>query len=59
MAVVSGLRFNPKIKPLYQRFTELGKSPKVAITACMRRMLVWLNAILRNRTPWNPKNVFV
>jgi len=54
MAVVSGLRFNPVISRLYARLRAQGKKPKVALTACMRRLLVWLNVILREQTPWIP-----
>ena len=48
MAVVSAIRFNPKIRAFYQRLKDNGKKTKVAMTACMRKMLVMLNAIMRN-----------
>jgi hypothetical protein len=34
-----------------------GKKPKVALTACMRKFLIMLNAVLRQQTPWNPELV--
>ena len=48
MAVVSAVRFNPKIQAFYQRLKQNGKKIKVAMTACMRKMLVILNAKMRN-----------
>ncbi|MCX5891945.1 MAG: IS110 family transposase, partial [Deltaproteobacteria bacterium] len=38
----------------YQRLRQAGKPAKVALTACMRKILVILNAMLKNRTYWNP-----
>jgi transposase len=47
MAAVTGIRCNPVLKPYYQRLTdEAGKPPKVALVACMRKLLTHLNAIL-------------
>jgi transposase len=46
MAAVSGIRCNPVLKAQYQRLTEAGKPPKVALVACMRKLLTHLNAIL-------------
>jgi transposase len=48
MAVSSAIRSNPKIRAFYQRLREKGKKAKVAITACIRKLLIILNAILRN-----------
>lgn len=48
MAVISAIKSNPKIKIFYQRLREKGKKAKVAITACIRKFLIILNAILRN-----------
>jgi len=44
----------PIIRKRYQRLLEAGKIKKVAIVACMRKLLTILNAILRHRTHWNP-----
>ena len=53
MAVVVGLRYQYDVEPIYRKLIKAGKKPKVAITACMRRMIIWLNPILRDKTPWN------
>lgn len=47
-------RFNPVIKAFYQRLCALGKPKKVALVACMRKLLTILNSMLRNQTSWNP-----
>lgn len=52
MAALSALRHNMVIKSFYERLIHSGKLPKVAITACMRKLLVILNAIVRTNTPW-------
>lgn len=54
MAIVSAIRWNPLIKPFYQRLLAAGKPKKLAMTACMRKLLVILNAIMRDRASWNP-----
>lgn len=54
MATISALRSNPVIKTTYQRLVAAGKPKKVAIVACMRKLLTILNAIVRDQTPWNP-----
>lgn len=52
MAALVAARHNPILKALYDRLRCAGKPPKLALTACMRKLLVILNAILRDRTPW-------
>ncbi len=52
MATVSAIRANPPIRDFYQRLKSNGKPSKVALTACMRKLLVTLNAMLRDQTPW-------
>jgi len=52
MAALSASRWNPVIAAFYRHLRSLGKPPKVALTACMRKLLVMLNAILRDRRPW-------
>jgi transposase len=54
MAALSAIRFNPVIRAFYQRLTSHGKKFKVAITACMRKMLVILNTLVRNNCLWSP-----
>jgi transposase len=55
MAALVASRHNPVIREFYQRLRLAGKPPKVALTACMRKFLVILNAMLKNRTYWNPQ----
>ena len=52
MAALVASRRNPVIAAFYQRLLAAGKSKKLALTACMRKLLVTLNAILRDQTPW-------
>lgn len=52
MAIVAGIRSNPAIKPFYLRLRASGKPAKRALTACMRKLLVILNAMLRSKTHW-------
>jgi transposase len=50
MSTLAATRCNPVIRAFYQRLIQAGKAPKVALTACMRKLLVILNAMLKNRT---------
>ena len=52
MAALVASRRNPVIAAFYQRLVAAGKSKKLALTACMRKLLVILNAILREHAPW-------
>ena len=54
MATVVGTRFNPVLKDFYERLLGAGKPKKLAIVACMRRLLVWINAMTRDQRDWNP-----
>ena len=54
MATISATRFNPVIKSMYERLLATGKLKKVAIVACMRKLLTILNAILRDQSSWQP-----
>jgi transposase len=54
MATVTASRCNPVIKAFYQRLRAAGKPAKVALTACMRKLLTILNAMLKTKTPWQP-----
>jgi transposase len=54
MAALSASRFNPVIKAFYQRLINAGKPKKVALTACMRKLLTILNAMVKNGTDWDP-----
>ena len=52
MATVSASRFNPVIRSFYEQLLKRGKLKKVALVACMRKLLTILNAILREHAPW-------
>lgn len=52
MAALVATRFNPLIRAFYQSLKEAGKPKKVALTACMRKLLTILNAMMRHQTPW-------
>ncbi len=56
MAAMSATRHNPVIRDFYHRLLGKGKPPMVALVACMRKMLVILNAMLRDGKEWEPKN---
>jgi transposase len=52
MAAVASIRHNPMMKDFYNRLIDAGKPPKLALTACMRKILTILNAMIKNRTYW-------
>jgi transposase len=52
MATLVAIRFNPVLKRAYERFKTEGKLKKVAIVACMRKLLVTMNAMLRDNVMW-------
>lgn len=53
MSATCAMRFNPTIRIFYERLRLAGKLHKVAITACMRKLLVILNTMIKNRTYWS------
>ena len=55
MATLVATRFNPIIRSFYTRLCIAGKSKKVALTACMRKLITILNSMLMHNTPWNPE----
>jgi len=57
MAALVAARFNPIIRAFYQRLCAAGKAKKVALTACMRKLLIILNAMLKHRIPWRTELV--
>ena len=57
MGTLVATRFNPRIKAFYERLLATGKVKKVALTACMRKFLTILNAMLTHRTPWHIQEV--
>ena len=54
MATVAAIRANPRLRACYQRLHAAGKPPKVALTACMRKLLVICNALCQHQTMWDP-----
>lgn len=54
MATLAAIRSNPAIRTFYRRLIAAGKIKKVAIIACMRKLLLTLNAMVRNNQPWQP-----
>ncbi|MDQ5848306.1 MAG: IS110 family transposase [Pseudomonadota bacterium] len=54
MAATTAIRSNPVIKAFYEQLKSRGKPHKVAVVACMRKMLTILNAMARDGTPWTP-----
>jgi transposase len=52
MGALVATRHNPQIKEFYERLLSAGKPRKVALVACMRKLLIILNAMLKNHTPW-------
>lgn len=52
MSTVVAVRRNPPLRDFYQRLRGAGKPSKLALTACMRKLIVTLNAVIRHRTPW-------
>ena len=55
MAVVASLRCNPVLKRFYGSLRAAGKPAKVALTACMRKLIVILNALIRDQVAWTPE----
>ena len=54
MAVLSAIVHNPVLRPFYARLLAAGKKPKVALTACMHKLLTILNAMTRDGARWQP-----
>jgi transposase len=59
MAALVASRRNAVIRGFYQRLRTAGKPAKVALTACMRKLLTILNAMARSGTPWQPERALV
>ena len=54
MATLVAARYNPRIRDFYQRLCAAGKPKKVALAACMRKLLITLNSMLKHTQTWNP-----
>jgi transposase len=57
MATLSAVQHNPVIRAFHQQLLARGKPGKVAIVACMRKLLTILNSILKHKQPWSPRAV--
>lgn len=57
MSALVAVRHNPVLKAFYERLLAAGKAKKVALTACMRKLLTILNAMVKHQTPWQPREV--
>lgn len=55
MAALAASRHNPNVRQFAERLKAAGKPAKVWLTACARKLLIILNTMLRNNTPWDPK----
>jgi len=58
MPTLSAVKYNPVIKPFYDSLVARGKPHKVAMVACIRKLLTILNAMVRNNSPWTPELAF-
>ena len=52
MAILSAIKFNPKIRKFYNHLLEKGKLKKVAMVACMRKMVIMLNSMVKTNSEW-------
>jgi transposase len=57
MGALVATRYNPTVREFYERLIAAGKPKKVALVACMRKLLAILGAILKHRTPWRSPHV--
>ena len=53
VGALAGVRSNPVLRAFYQRLRAAGKLPKVALTACMHKLLIILNPMVKRQQPWN------
>jgi transposase len=53
MAALAATRSNPVIRSYYEHLIAAGKLPKVALVACMRKLLTRLNAMVKTNSPWS------
>jgi transposase len=59
MSTLVAVRHNPVLKAFYERLVAAGKAKKVALVACMRKLLTILNAMVKHQTPWQPREVAI
>ena len=53
------VRYHPVLKAFYERLRAAGKAAKVALTACMHKLLTILNAMVKHQTRWQPQGVSI
>jgi len=58
MSAMVSVRFNPVLRAFYERLLARGKAKKVALVAVMRRMVIWVNAMVRDGTVWDPERAW-
>jgi transposase len=54
MSTLVAIKHNPVLRPFYERLLAAGKPKKVALTACMHKLVLILNALLRQGAAWQP-----
>ena len=59
MSTLVAVRYHAVLKVCYERLRAAGTAAKVALTACMRKLLTILNAMVKHHTPWQPKEVSI
>jgi transposase len=59
MATLVAVRHNAVLQAYYERLLAAGKAKKVALVACMRKLLTILNAMAKHQTPWQPQEVAI
>ena len=59
MSTLVAVRYNPVLKTFYERLRAAGKAAKVALTACMRKLLTILHAMVKHHTPWQPQELAI
>lgn len=52
MAALVGTKYNPILRSFYQRLIQAGKAKKLALTACMRKLLIIINTMVKNDELW-------
>jgi transposase len=57
MSALVAVRYHPVLKKFYEHLRAAGKPAKVALTACMRKLLTILNALVKHHIPWQPQEV--
>jgi transposase len=57
MSALVAVRYNPVLKAFYQRLCTAGKAKKVALTACMRKLVTMLHAMVKHQKPWHVQEV--